>query len=52
MSWWEPDQMEMARLQYMIISSWDNEMRRKAVDALDLEQKWQTQSRDTNDHQL
>jgi hypothetical protein len=26
--------------------------RRKAVDALDLEQKWQTQSRDTNDSQL
>jgi hypothetical protein len=34
MSWWEPDQMEMVRLQYIIISSWDNEMRRKAVDAL------------------
>jgi hypothetical protein len=31
MSWWEPDQMEMARLQYIIMSSWNNETRRKAV---------------------
>jgi hypothetical protein len=34
MVWWEPDQMEMARLEYIIISSWNNETRRKAVDAL------------------
>ncbi len=34
MAWWEPDQMEMARLEYIIISSWNNETRRKALDAL------------------
>jgi hypothetical protein len=34
MSWWEPDQMEMARLQYIIMSSWDNETRRNTVDTL------------------
>jgi hypothetical protein len=34
MAWWEPDQMEMARLEYIIISSWNMETRRRAVDAL------------------
>jgi hypothetical protein len=34
MPWWEPDQMEMARLEYIIISSWNMETRIKAVDAL------------------
>jgi hypothetical protein len=34
MAWWEPDQMEMARLEYIIISSWNMDTRRKAVDAL------------------
>jgi len=34
MAWWEPDQMDMARLEYIIISSWNMETRRKAVDAL------------------
>jgi hypothetical protein len=34
MAWWKPDQMDMARLEYIIISSWDMETRRKAVDAL------------------
>jgi hypothetical protein len=34
MAWWEPDQLEMARLEYIIISSWNMETRIKAVDAL------------------
>jgi hypothetical protein len=34
MAWWEPDQMDMARLEYIIISSWNMETRRRAVDAL------------------
>jgi hypothetical protein len=34
MAWWESDQMEMARLEYIIISSWNIETRIKAVDAL------------------
>jgi hypothetical protein len=34
MNWWQPDQMEIARLEYVIIWSWNNETRKRAVDAL------------------
>jgi hypothetical protein len=34
MAWWEPDQMEMARLSFIITSTWNKETRNKAVDAL------------------
>jgi len=34
MAWWEPDQMEMARLAFIITSAWDSDTRKRAVDAL------------------